>query len=254
MNKFLVLLICIGLTMACKPKQAETEQTNDTTTATTAQTEPAINQLTETEKSAGWKLLFDGQSLNGWKFFKDMPNDSWEVVDGTLHCKPFADDKENNKRADIMTVDQYENFELAFGWKIGEQGNSGVMFRVIEQYDEPYLSGPEYQVMDMNAPGDIKDVHKTGANYDMHAAVAAAPNPTGEWNESRLVVNGDHVEHWLNGVKVVEYELNSADWKKRKEAGKWKDAAGYGASKKGYIDFQDHKQEAWFRNIKIRTL
>jgi hypothetical protein len=250
-NRIGILILMISI-IACKPKQTDSLDASDSI-AVESSVVTAINQLTEEEKTAGWKLLFDGQSLNGWKFYKNKPNDSWEVIDGTLHCKPFADEKENN-RADIMTIDQYENFELAFDWKIGEQGNSGVMFRVIEEYDQPYLSGPEYQVMDMNAPGDVKDVHKTGANYDMHAAVAAVPNPTGEWNESRLLVNGNHVEHWLNGVKVSEYELNSDDWKKRKEASKWKDAAGYGASKKGHIDFQDHNQEAWFRNIKIKTL
>ena len=250
-NRIGILILMISI-IACKPKQTDSLDASDSI-AVESSVVTAINQLTEEEKTAGWKLLFDGQSLNGWKFYKNKPNDSWEVIDGTLHCKPFADEKENN-RADIMTIDQYENFELAFDWKIGEQGNSGVMFRVIEEYDQPYLSGPEYQVMDMNAPGDVKDVHKTGANYDMHAAAAAVPNPTGEWNQSRLLVNENHVEHWLNGVKVVEYELNSDDWKKRKEAGKWKDAVGYGASKKGHIDFQDHNQEAWFRNIKIKTL
>jgi len=247
----LIVFVLSGVLLSCTSKKSADQSPVD---STTTETKPDVsqNQLTDEEKAAGWKLLFDGQSLTGWKFFKSSPNNSWEVVDGTLHCKPFIDGNEN-KRADIMTADRYENFELAFDWKISSQGNSGVMFRVIEEYDQPYLSGPEYQVMDMNAPGDVKDVHKTGANYDMHATTGAVPNATGEWNTSRLVVNGSHVEHWLNGVKVLEYDLQSDDWQKRKAASKWKDAEGYGAAKEGHIDFQDHNQEAWFRNIKIKT-
>src|SRR5262249_3895393 len=120
---------------------------------------------------------------------------------------------------------------------------------------QPYFSGPEYQAMDdAGYPGKPTDKQLTGANYDMHAAPAAKPNAVGQWNQSKLVVNGNHVEHWLNGTKVLEYELQSDDWNKRKAGSKWKDEKGYGMAKKGHIDFQDHDHEVWFRNIKIKVL
>lgn len=255
MNKSLSIIMLTLVIAACQSKKPEADTTADTTAAdSTVAPPPPPVQLTEAQTAEGWKLLFDGQTTNGWKFFKDQPNDTWEVVDGTLHCKPVVEGKES-KRADIMTTEQFENFELAFDWKISQGGNSGVMFRVTEEFDRPYLTGPEYQMIDDKGyKGDLKDSQLTGSNYDMHAAVNAKPNAIGEWNQSRIVVNGNHVEHWLNGTKVVEYELNSADWKKRKAASKWKDAAKYGAEKKGYIDFQDHDHEVWFKNVMIKTL
>ena len=252
MNKTFPIVALALLVVACQPKKQEETAAADS--SATAVPPPPAAQLTEQQSAEGWKLLFDGQTTNGWRFFKNKPNDSWEVIDGTLHCKPFVDGKEN-QRADIMTTDEFENFELAFEWKMSSQGNSGVIYRSTEEFDQPYLSGPEYQVIDDKGyPGDLKDVQLTGSNYDMHAATAAKPNPIGEWNQSRIVANGDHVEHWLNGTKVVEYEFGSADWKKRKVGSKWKDAAGYGIAKKGHIDLQDHNHEVWFKNIMIKTL
>jgi hypothetical protein len=209
-------------------------------------------RLTDEQRAEGWQLLFDGKSLNGWRFFKDRVNDSWEVVDGALHCKSF---EAATKRSDIMTTEQYANFELAFEWRISAQGNSGVMFRVTEEFNEPYLSGPEYQIVDdIGYPGESKDVYLSGANYDMHAPIGATVKPVGEWNASRIKVNGNYVEHWLNGVQAVTYELQSPEWLAIKNASKWNDAAGYGAAPKGHIDFQDHGNEVWFRNIMIRPL
>jgi hypothetical protein len=254
MNKIFSMLFVFLLLVACQSKKEVSDNTKDSVTIAEPETELDGAQITEEQKADGWKLLFDGKTTNGWRFYKNKPNNSWEVVDGTLHCKPFVDDKENH-RADIMTVEQYENFELAFDWKISAQGNSGVMFRVTEEYDQPYFSGPEYQAMDdVGYPGKSEPNQLSGANYAMHAAPDARPNPVGGWNQSKLVVNGNHVEHWLNGTKVVEYELQSDDWKKRKAASKWKDEAGYGMAKKGHIDFQDHDHEVWFRNIMIKVL
>jgi hypothetical protein len=199
------------------------------------------------------KSLFNGKNLDGWRFYKDKENDSWEVdADGSLHCKPFDG---NEKRANLITTDQYENFELNWEWKISAQGNSGVMFRVTEEYDEPYLSGPEYQLLDdIGYPGKIEDWQKTAADYGMYIPSAAKPKSVGEWNSSRIVVNANHVEYWLNDAKVVEYELGSEDWQKRKAASKWNEAVGYGAAKKGHICLQDHGGEVWFRNIAINQL
>jgi hypothetical protein len=252
--KSILNLLCLALLFAaCQPKKMEEQAATDSTQVTTP-AEPVGNQLTDQQKADGWKLLFDGTSKTGWRTFKNLENDSWEVSEGTLHCKAFKDSADN-KRADLMTQDEYENFELVFDWKISPQGNSGVMFRVTEEYDQPYATGPEYQVLDDEGyPGDPKDVHLTGGNYDMHAATEKKANPIGEWNQSKLIVNGNHVEHWLNGTQVLAYELNSDDWNNRRKASKWKDFPGYGKAKKGHIDLQDHSHEVWFKNIMIKPL
>lgn len=232
------LIVCAFglLLLACQPKTS-------------------INQLTDEQKAAGWQLLFDGQSTTGWKIFKDRKNNSWEVVDGMLHCKaPIETPGVDNERSDLMTIEQYDNFELYLEWKIAPQSNSGIMYRVTEEFEQPYLTGPEYQIIDDAGYTNEKEFHHTGANYDMHVAQNKKLNPVGEWNTTKIVANGNHVEHWLNGDKVVEYEINSEDWINRKNASKWAEATGYGVPTKGHIDLQDHGSEIWFRNIMIRKL
>lgn len=254
MNRFLSLLVIALIVAACQPKKQDEQSSADSVDAEVPAVTTAAAQLTDEQKANGWRLLFDGQTTNGWEFFKDLPNDSWEVSDGTLHCKAFVDGVEN-KRSDIMTTEEFENFELAFDWKITPQGNSGVMFRVTEENPQPYHSGPEYQVLDDEGyPGDPKANQLSGGSYDMYEVPTAKPNALGEWNQSKLVVNGNHVEHWLNGTKVLEYEIGSDDWKKRKAASKWKDVPTYSMSKKGHIDIQDHNHEVWYKNIMIKTL
>lgn len=241
-SSFIIILVIF-----CSCRQAETKTESEKSVVSSV----AVS-LTEAQKEQGWQLLFDGTSMDAWRTFRDAENNSWEVVDGTLHCKPFdvAD-----KRADLITKQQYANFEVTFEWKIAPQSNSGVMFRVTEEYEQPFFSGPEYQLLDDGGyPGEVAPENFTGGNYAMHAPENKEVNPLGEWNSSRLVVDGTHVEHWLNGSKVVDYEINSDDWNRRKEAGKWKDEKGYAASSKGHIDLQDHGQEVWFRNILIRPL
>jgi len=212
------------------------------------------NSLTESEKKAGWKLLFDGKTLNGWRAYQNKKLESWMAMSGVIHCKGSTEDK-SDLRADLITDKQYENFDLSIDWKISPKGNSGIIYLATEQHKAAYETGPEYQIIDdLNFPEKLEDWQKTGANYAMDPAPTAAPNPAGEWNHTRIVVNKLHVEHWLNGKKVVEYDLYSDDWKKKKMAVKWKDVASYGQSKKGYITFQNHGSEAWFKNIKIKTL
>jgi hypothetical protein len=208
----------------------------------------------ETSQTAGYTSLFDGQTLAGWRTYQNKPADSWTVKDGTLYCKGSTTDK-SDRRADLITTGQYENFDLSLDWKISPQGNSGIMYLVTEEYPAAYLSGPEYQLIDdNNFPEKLEDWQKTAANYAMDAAPTAQPKPVGEWNHTRIVVNNGHVEHWLNGTKVVDYQLWTDDWKAKKTTGKWKDAAGYALSKKGHIALQDHGSEAWFKNIKIKEL
>jgi hypothetical protein len=213
-----------------------------------------MNKLTKNEKSQGWRLLFDGKTMDGWRTYKNNPANSWEVVNGELHCKGNETDK-SDKRADLIATQQYDNFDLTLEWKISKAGNSGIMYHVTETYDAAYQSGPEYQLIDdQNFPEPLADWQKTGADYAMYPATSKSAKPVGEYNLTRIIVNGSHREHWLNGVKVLEFEAWSDDWIKRKNAGKWKDAPGYGMSRTGYIALQDHGSEIWFRNIKIRKL
>lgn len=256
MRKLATLMLAAMLLTACESRksdqnnQEEGKETSGQETSTGTETH---NRLSDAQEKEGWKLLFNGRNLDGWKRYKDRENNSWEVVDGTLHCKPA---NAADKRSDILTVDQYADFELSFDWKIAPRDNSGVIYRATEEFDQPYLSGPEYQVIDdENYPDKLTPTQTSGSNYDMHAAPADKPiNPPGQWNTGKIVAKGNHVEHWLNGVKVVEYEINSPEWKKLKDGSKWKDAKGYGIAPKGHIDLQDHGGEVWYRNIMIKTL
>ena len=211
-----------------------------------------INTLSEKEKQQGWELLFDGKSLNKWKTFNGGEVTGWKIVDGIMHNSGVGSDH----GGDIVTKEEFQNFELCLEWKIAPESNSGIFIHVQEGItDAIYESGPEYQLIDDKGwPTKLKDSQYSGANYDMHAPVGAEVVPIDEWNKTRILVNGPHVEHWLNGNKVVEYELWSKEWKELKENSKWKDKPYYGISKKGYIGLQDHGGLTMFRNIKIRKL
>lgn len=201
----------------------------------------------------GWTILFDGKTLTGWRTYQNKPSGSWSVNDGMLYCKGNKDG--NKQHADLITADEFENYELSIDWKIAAGANSGIIYMANEKYGASYESGPEYQLIDDTGyPGKLEAYQKTGANYAMDAPVLDATKPAGEWNNTRIIVNKGHVEHWLNGQKVVEYDLWTDTWKAHKAAGKWKDKEGYGMSKQGHIALQDHGGEAWFRNIKIRKL
>ncbi|MBG9378338.1 DUF1080 domain-containing protein [Panacibacter sp. DH6] len=215
-----------------------------------------LNQLSKKEMAEGWKLLFDGKSLDGWRTFKNATGSSWQVVDGMLcSTKP-----QGHSNPDIITNDMFGDFELQIDWKISPKGNSGIMYMVTEDYDGAELSGPEYQLIDDDGfPEKLQDWQKTGANYAMNVPMVSAVKAPGEWNHTVIKVSKGHVEHWLNGKKVVEYDLYSDAWKKAKAEGKWKDAPGYGASKTGHIAFQAshsgvENTGVCFRNIKIKLL
>jgi hypothetical protein len=208
----------------------------------------ATNTLTTQEKTAGWKLLFDGHSLDGWRGFRsDDPPKGWKAVDGTLVREASG--------GDLMTVDQFGDFELSLEWKLTKGGNSGIMFRVTPEGGETWHTGPEFQILDNAVHRDGKNpITSAGSNYAVHPPTRDVTRPVGEWNDARLVVKGAHVEHWLNGVKVVDYELWSPDWDKRVQASKFGKIPPYGRAKRGHIAIQDHGDLVWFRNIKIRPL
>ncbi len=214
------------------------------------------NTLSEKEKAEGWQLLFDGKTMAGWKDYNGTTlTQPWHVVEGCIQAKGDGSDASGY----IVTDKQYENFELSWDWKLSKGGNSGMLYHVVErpQYSVPYVTGPEYQLIDApNFPDKLEDWQNMGADYAMHIPDTSLMkvNPQGEWNNSRIVFDNGHVEHWLNGVKILEFEAWTDDWYARKNSGKWHNAPEYGLAKKGVLCLQDHGYPASFRNIKIKEL
>jgi hypothetical protein len=199
--------------------------------------------------TAKWHTLFDGKMLDAFRGWRSpgMP-EGWHVVDGTLVKEGDVDD--------LVTKEQFGNFELEVDWKIGKAGNSGVFYRATREYDHIYWSGPEYQLLDdANAPDGRSRLTAAAAAYGLYGPPAGVVKPFGEWNKTRILVNGDHVEHWLNGQKVVEYDFNSPDWKAKVAASKFSKYPNYGLARKGYIGIQgDHPGSLELRHIRIREL
>jgi hypothetical protein len=220
---------------------------------------PQRNVLSEAEIADGWELLFDGKTTSGWRGFQkeDLTIDEgWYVHNGELAAAGTGGDI----GGDIVTNRKFRNFIFETEWRIDNGGNSGIFYLVGENgYKAVYETGPEYQLLDdlgfMNTSSEPEPWHMTGANYGMHApsdpeAFKPATNP----NTTRIVVNNGHVEHWLNGVKVVEYELWSDEWKELVASGKWADFPDYGRYREGHIALQDHGSRVWFWNMKIKEL
>jgi hypothetical protein len=208
------------------------------------------NTLTEREQRHGWKLLFDGRTTNGWRAYrgKGIP-DVWKVIDGALVCSP----KNGTHAGDLITVDRYSSFELAFEWRVSVGANSGVMYHVSESEEEPWMTGPEYQILDNERHADGRNPKTSAAScYGLFAPSEDRTKPVGKWNQARIVVRGRHVEHWLNGFKVVDYELGSERWQRHLDDSKFKDFPKFGKERRGHIDLQFHGDEVWFRNIRIR--
>ena len=197
----------------------------------------------------GWRTLFDGTSLTNWRGYKsDAVPAGWRVENGTL--------AKNAPIADIMSRDEFGDFELQLEWKIGEAGNSGIFYRGTEEYDHIYWSAPEYQLLDDIAASDNKTrLTCAGAAYALYPSPAGHLKPIGDWNATRIVAKGAHVEHWLNGVKLLEYELWSPDWEAKVKASKFAEYPNFGRATRGHIAMQgDHAGTLAFRNIRIREL
>jgi hypothetical protein len=210
--------------------------------------EPAgPNTLTSAERTAGWRLLFDGTTTAGWRGFRQATAPGgWQAVDGAL--------TRTGGGGDLVTIEQFANFELLIQWQIAPGGNSGIMFRVSEAADASYLTGPEMQVLDNAGHSDgASGLSSAGACYGLYAPSQDATRPPGAWNDVRLVVNGAHVEHWMNGVKIVEYDIGSADWLSRLDVSPFRDVPGYGREPRGHVAIQDHGDRVAYRGIKIRV-
>lgn len=203
-----------------------------------------------------WISLFDGKSLKGWHGYnKTGVVKNWEIEDGALVCLGAAKDASGG---DIVSDKKFSNFELKWEWKVDKGSNSGVMYHVLEgpKWHSPYETGPEYQIIDdVTFPEHLEEWQKAGADYAMTPANdQKVLKPVGEWNTSKIIYNKGHVEHWLNGKKIVEFDANSADWKKKRAEGKWKDYPDYAKSMTGEIALQDHGDKAYYKHIMIREL
>ena len=231
----------------------------------------ALNTLTDEERSEGWRLLFDGTSFNGWRGIgiDSVPTAHWTIEDGSIKKIPSGDvpvqaDGQPVAGGDLISNEAFGDFELTFDWKVSEGGNSGIKYNVSEEMSisNPPASaalGFEYQILDddrhPDANAGVDGNRKAAGLYDLIGAGDAKPiNPPGEWNHGRIVFQGNHGEHWLNGEKVVEYDLGSARMDSLLAASKYATIPGFADRRDGHIVLQDHNDAVWFRNIKIRTL
>jgi hypothetical protein len=236
--------------------------------ALSAELSAQANLLTAPERTAGWRLLFDGKTLNGWRGigYDTVPSAHWTVTDGAIRKIPNAKaprmaDGQPAQGGDLMTIDTFGDFELSFEWKVAPGANSGVKYNVSEELSLAKATnhaalGWEYQVLDDSLNDDNKiPSHRAGALYEMYAPNAKKHlEPVGSWNRARIVFRGTHGEHWLNGEKVVEFEINSPEFAALFEKSKYHTIPGFADRRKGHIILQDHIDEAFFRNIKIREL
>jgi hypothetical protein len=229
--------------------------------ATPAQDNKVANKLSKADENAGWRLLFDGKSFNGWRgFHSDKVPAGWTIEDGCIRKIPGRGEL-GQAGGDMITVDQFDNFEFSIEWKLAKGSNSGIKYLVSESLPPAGKSGVsfEYQVLDddnhPDAKAGIGGNRTAGSLYDL---IPASKNkklkPIGEFNRTRIVVKGNHIEHWLNGVKVVEFERGGEALKKHIAESKFKNTKGFGETAKGHILLQDHGDAVWYRNIKIHAI
>ena len=230
----------------------------------------APNQLSAAERADGWRLLFDGTTFTGWRGlgYDTVPSAHWVIVDGTIKKiasgnVPKLPDGQPAVGGDLMSVDVFGDFELSWEWKVTPGANSGVKYNVSEELSVQNAPnhaalGFEYQMLDDDRHPDGKlATHRAGALYDLVApTVAKHLKPVGEWNQSRVVFRGNHGEHWLNGQRIVVYDLGTAAMDSAVAASKFRPFPWFGQRRKegGHIILQDHGDEVYFRNIKVRPL
>jgi hypothetical protein len=203
--------------------------------------------LSAEERGAGYRPLFDGVSLFGWRIYHGSGTGGWHVVNGVI--------ERGTGGGDLVTSETFANFELALEWKVAPGGNSGIIYRVDDSGAETYETGPEMQVLDDERHADGKSpLTSAGAVYGLYPARPGVVKRAGEWNAARIRVNGNHVEHWLNGKRVAEYDLGSPDWEQKVAASKFAQWKGYGRFSRGRIALQDHGDQVSYRNIRILVL
>lgn len=217
------------------------------------------SQVADEKEEPKWITLFDGETFNGWEMYGEEPfTEHWAIVDGSISCNQGAGESNTGFNRSVMTVKDFGNFEFELEYKIAKGGNSGVFYHVVEkaEWGHDYSSGPEFQILDDEFSRSESEPYKmVAASYAMYPAAATKkPNPFMQWNKIKIIYNNGHVEHWLNGEKVLEFEEGSDDWKAKKAAGKWAGADSYAASQTGRISLQNHGDEVYYRNIRIKEL
>lgn len=245
-------VLVMAMLIGCASSEGEAPDTTNAATTHAAHDTTAHNALTADERAEGWKLLFDGtaEGLKAhWRGYQvETVPSGWQAEDGTLTFVP------GGEGGSIITRDTYGDFVLKLDWKISEGGNSGILFRITEEYDKIWKSGPEMQVLDNEGHTDSSDsTHRAGANYDLHAPAEEAVKPAGEWNQARIEVRDGHVEYWLNGTKTVEYQIGSDEWNQLVAESKFGEFA-FAEAEEGHIALQDHGDRVWYRNVKILPL
>ncbi len=230
------------LAVGCAPVQNNVPDTTATTTS-------VATGVTAEQHAAGWRPLFDGTSTSAWRGYKSQTFPAgWKIVDGIL--------TKSGSVEDIMTRDQFGNFQLALDWKLSPGGNAGIFYRGNEEYDHIYWSAPEYQLLDdVGHPDGQSRLTSAGADYGLYPSPAGVVKPADQWNSTLIVVNGNTVQHWLNGQKLLEYEVGSPDWLAKVKASKFAAYPNYGLAKRGYIAIQgDHDGSLSIRNVRIREI
>jgi hypothetical protein len=221
------------------------------------------NTLTQKEKSDGWKLLFDGTTTNGWHSYgKQTSGKIWSVKDGAFYLDAEAAKSLNGENGDLVTNDEYENFDLKLDWKIGPKGNSGIIFYIQEdtsKYHNTYETGMEMQILDNGTPTRLGHpdgklyTHRAGDLYDLLASKEAV-NPQGEWNHVEIKCVNGKLDFYMNGQHTLSITLWNDNWTKMISISKFKSMPGFGTFKKGKISLQDHGEDVWFKNIRIKRL
>lgn len=256
MQKTVLALLVATFIIGCNDEKA-TEKTDDNTKTLAMSAE---NSLSDTEKNEGWVLLFDGQTTNGWHKYGGNPvGAAWKVEDGTLRLQTGQlQDWQIKEGGDIVTDEEYDNFHLKIDWKIDTGGNSGIMFLVHEdsvKYKYAWHTGPEMQVLDNERHGDAKiPKHRAGDLYDIIACSKETVKPALEWNAVEIKCLNGKLDFWLNGENVISTTLWDDNWKSLLKNTKWSNYPDFATYKKGRIALQDHGNNVWFRNIKIRSL
>jgi hypothetical protein len=255
-SSFLLVFSIAFLLFACS-NQKQTENKD-----------PKHNTLTKAEKNDGWELLFDGKSFNGWRGLgRDaVQSDHWKVENGMIrkvnNVEVLGATGKEIDGGDLCTIEKFDNYELSFEWKIKKDGNSGIKYNVSEEISTTYggkhsALGFEYQILDDDSEkykGKLKPSQYTAGLYEMYAPQNVKINPIGEFNHSRLLLNGNHGEHWLNGVKVLEFEFASEEWNSLFQLSKYNKYPDFEKKRKGHIVITNHSDDSWYRNIKIRRL
>ena len=212
---------------------------------------PSLAPLTPAEEAAGWRMLFDGEPWAGWRAYRGAapPSKGWVIEDGTLHVVA------GGGGGDVVTAAVCGDFALSLEFRERPHAHSGIIYRVDESKPYPWMTGPEFQVLDDERPEADNRLHSVGAVYDLYVPSADKPTkPAGEWNHARIRISDGVVKHFLNGAKVAQYDMNSEAWAAKIAGSKFRDMAGFGVQEKGRIALQDHGDDVWYRDIRVRDL